>query len=296
MLISLITFFIGWNHFTNFFQLSLSSKKAPSPQELKVLTYNVRLFGYYNTKKPIENRNAIFKVLEKEQADVICFQEFYHNEKKGVFSTRDTLLKFLPNKYYHERFTHALTGKQYFGVALFSKYPIINKGSVPFSNDPNNFCIYADLKVGGDTIRVYNAHLQSIRFKPEDYALMEGNKNQEHLEQGGKRIVRRLIRAFTKREEQVERVLKDIQRSPYKVILCGDFNDPPTSYTYGTFSKVLNDSFIEAGKGIGNTYIGVFPSFRIDYILHSKEMKAVDYQTLPEELSDHHAITARLTW
>src|SRR5690606_4885852 len=135
MLLSIVAFLIGWNHFTDFFQLSFPDKKKESQKELKVLTYNVRLFDYYNTKSGKETRNRIFDVLDKEQADVICFQEFYHTDREGVFETRDTLLKFLPNKYYHERFTHALSRKQYFGVALFSKYPIIRKGHVPFASD-----------------------------------------------------------------------------------------------------------------------------------------------------------------
>lgn len=296
MLLSLFAFFIGWNHFTDFFQLSFPSKKKEDQKELKVLTYNVRLLGYYDEKKSIEKRDKIFDLLDKEQADVLCFQEFYHTDREGVFETRDTIVKFLPNKFYHERFTHALSKKQYFGVALFSRYPIIKKGHVPFASDANNFCIYVDLKIKDDTVRVYNAHLQSIRFRPEDYALVDGNKNQEQIEKGGKRIARRLTSAFVKREEQVERIIESIQSCPHKVVLCGDFNDTPVSYAYEAFTDELKDSFIEAGSGIGNTYIGVFPSFRIDYILHSKGMEAIKYRTLPEKYSDHHAITATLVW
>lgn len=296
MLLSITAFLIGWNHFTDFFQISFPNKKKEGQKELSVMTYNVHLFGYYDEKSSFQTRNRIFDVLEKEQADVVCFQEFYHTDRKGVFETRDTLLKFLPNKYYHERFTHAMSKKQYFGVALFSKYPIIKKGHVPFANDPNNFCIYADLKVKGDTVRVYNAHLQSIRFKPEDYALVDGNKNQEQLETGGKRIARRLTSAFVKREEQVERLIQSIEDCPYKVVLCGDFNDTPVSYAYEALTDELKDSFIEAGSGVGNTYIGVFPSFRIDYILHSKEMESIKYKTIPDKLSDHHAVKATMVW
>jgi len=293
---STIIILIGISFLTDFFQISFEGKVKEDHQQLKVLTYNVRLFDLYNSKTGKKTRNKIFELLDREQADVICFQEFYHTDRKGYFTTRDTLLKFLPTKYYHERYTHALTGQQYFGVALFSKYPIINKGYVPFASDANNFCIYADIKVKDDTVRVYNAHLQSIRFRPEDYALVEGNKNEEELDQGSKRIARRLKLAFVKREEQVKRVAQSIEKCKFKVVLCGDFNDPPVSYTYNTFDKLLKDTFVEAGSGTGDTYIGNFPSFRIDYIMHSSEIEAISYNTLPDELSDHHAVTATLQW
>jgi endonuclease/exonuclease/phosphatase family metal-dependent hydrolase len=295
-LFSLITILIGVNHFTHFFQISLQKEKDVTANNIKVLSYNVRLFDLYNAKESKVNRDRIFELLVREKADIICFQEFFHSEKKGYFPTKDTLVKFLPNKYIHERYTHALNGQQYFGVALFSKYPIIKRGHVPFASDANNFCIYADIVKGNDTVRVYNAHLQSIRFRPEDYALVDGNKNREEIDKGSKRIARRLKDAFVKREEQVQRIAESVGTCPHEVILCGDFNDTPVSYTYQTLTEILSDSFIECGNGIGHTYIGVFPSFRIDYIMHSNGLRALNYETHSEKLSDHHAISSTLFW
>lgn len=287
---------LGIGHLTDFFQISFSKSRDESASHLKVLTYNVHVFDVFDRKEGQQTRDAIFDMLVREDADVLCFQEFFHSEKKKFFPTKDTLLKFLPNIHYHERYTHALGGQQYFGVALFSKYPIVRKGYVPFSSDANNFCIYADLLVGGDTIRVYNGHLQSIRLKPEDYDLANGKTEQSEIDDAGKRIARRLKSAFVKRQEQVDRIATSINASPYPVVLCGDFNDPPVSYTYETLSDILEDSFVACGNGIGNTYIGAFPSFRIDYILHSPSLKTIAYKTLEEKLSDHHAITATLEW
>ena len=287
---------LGIGHLTDFFQISFAKNRDESASHLKVLTYNVHVFDVFDRKEGQQTRDAIFDVLVREDADVLCFQEFFHSEKKKFFPTKDTLLTFLPNIHYHERYTHALGGQQYFGVALFSKYPIVRKGYVPFASDANNFCIYADLLVSGDTIRVYNGHLQSIRLKPEDYDLANGKTEQSEIDDAGKRIARRLKSAFVKRQEQVDRIATSIQASPYPVVLCGDFNDPPVSYTYETLSDILEDSFVACGNGIGNTYIGAFPSFRIDYILHSPSLKAIAYKTLDEKLSDHHAVTATLEW
>jgi endonuclease/exonuclease/phosphatase family metal-dependent hydrolase len=295
-LFSSIAILIGIGHLTDFFQISFSEKADTSSKQMKVLTYNVHVFDVFDKKEGPQTRDAIFDMLVREQADVLCFQEFFQSDKKNFFPTKDTLLRFLPNVHFHERYTHAIGGQQYFGVALFSKHPIVNRGYVPFVSDANNFCIYADILKNNDTIRIYNGHLQSIRFKPEDYDLASGKTEQSEIDDASKRIARRLKNAFMKRQEQVDRIASSIKTSPYPVILCGDFNDPPVSYTYETLTDLLQDSFVECGNGIGNTYIGAFPSFRIDYILHSSNMKAIDYETLPEKLSDHHAVTATIQW
>jgi len=295
-LFSIAVILVGANHLTAFFQVSWKGSKKENHSQLKVLTYNVHVFDVFDKKDGAATRDAIYDVLHREQADVICFQEFYQSEKSKAFPTRDTLLAFLPNKYYHERYTHAISGQQYFGVVTLSKYPIARKGFVPFSTDVNNFCIYVDIVKDTDTIRVYNAHLQSIRFKKEDYDLANGKTDQSEIDEASLRIARRLKNAFVKRQEQVDRIAASIRASPHPVVLCGDFNDPPVSYTYCTFTDRLEDSFRACGNGIGNTYIGAFPSFRIDYILHSPEIETIDYETLEEELSDHHAVTATLQW
>jgi endonuclease/exonuclease/phosphatase family metal-dependent hydrolase len=293
---SLIPLVLGIGHFFDFFQISSPDAALDNEKGLKVMTWNVHLFNLYDKSNRYKKRNEMFEIIRKENADIYCFQEFYHTERQNYFTTKDSLLEMLPTKFHHERYTHAVKGDQYFGVAIFSKYPIIKKGYVPFTSDVNNFCIYVDIKVHKDTVRVYNAHFQSIRFQPEDYALMDGNSQQEEIESGGKRIAKRLMIAFDKREEQVERVAASIRDSPYPVILCGDFNDTPVSYTYETLSDELNDSFVEAGSGIGNTYIGVFPSFRIDYIMHSENMRATKYETLPSKLTDHHPVVSQVVW
>jgi endonuclease/exonuclease/phosphatase family metal-dependent hydrolase len=295
-LISLSFIMLGVNHLTAFFQISTSGSVDQDAHQIKVMTYNVHVFDVFDKKEGAATRDAIYDLLHREQADVVCFQEFYQSEKSKTYPTRDTLIEFLPSKYYHERYTHAIGGQQYFGVVTLSKYPIVRKGYVPFATDVNNFCIYIDIVKDDDTIRVYNAHLQSIRFKKEDYDLANGKTDQSEIDDASKRIARRLKSAFVKRQEQVDRIAASLRACPHPSILCGDFNDPPVSYTYCTLTERMEDSFRSCGNGIGNTYIGAFPSFRIDYILHSPTLETIAYETLSEKLSDHHAVTATIQW
>lgn len=299
MLLSLGVFVIGFNHFRHFFQLSFSGgPQSETSIKVKVLSWNVRLFDLYNWKDHTTVRHGIFDVLKREDADILCFQEFFYSGEPGYFETKDTMVTFLRAHHVMEGYTHKLRGEQYFGVAIFSAYPIVKGGQIKFENDDNNNVIWADINLGKDTLRVYNGHLSSIRFQRGDYAFIGDTANSRKWLHPGQRapmaeqkIIERLKGAFIRRAEQSKLLLEHMKESPHPIVLAGDFNDSPVSYFYRTITSLLNDSFLYSGNGIGNTYIGRFPSFRIDYIFHSPELYSFAYQTLPEELSDHHAIS-----
>lgn len=270
-----------------------SSAAADGQGALKVMSYNVRLFDLYNWTAGSSTRDSIFDFLERTPVDVLCFQEFYHTDREGVFETRDTLITFLENRYYHEKYTHEMTGKQYFGVATFSRFPIVKRGEIAFTSDVNNYCIYSDLKVGEDTVRVYNAHLASIRFQKEDYSAIDKGPDSEEA----KRLATRIGRAFVRRASQVEDIAQSIAECPYPVIVCGDFNDTPISYAYRRMSEQVQDTFVGNYLGFGGTHIGLLPFLRIDYVLRSDELAVEQFILHSEvELSDHHPIEVHLSW
>ena len=293
MLYSGAAIVLGLNHFFSFFQLSSSGAPlANGKPQVKIMSYNVRLFDLYNWDKNIENRNKIFELLKKEDPDIICFQEFFYRGVPGAFETRDTMIQFLKAKNYFEGYTHKLIQKQYFGLATFSAYPIIKGGKIDFPNDANNNAIYTDIKIKEDTVRVYNVHLSSIRFQRADYAYLGDTtlpktKGGKDVEQ---KILSRIKNAFIKRVAQTQIVLKHVSNSPYPVIIAGDFNDTPVSYCYDQFTDALNDAFIVSGTGLGSTYAGMFPGLRIDYILHGDELHSWGFQTIYEKLSDHYPV------
>lgn len=294
MLLPLITLLIGFNHMRHFYAVTFIQPKLPDP--VKIISYNVKIFNLYDLENRVEKRNGIFSFLKKEDPSIICFQEFYHQEGGKSFVTKDSMVRLLGTNYYHERYTHNMSEKRYFGVATFSKYPIINKGEIPFSNDNNNFCIYSDIVINEDTLRVFNAHIGSIRFQKNDYEVFDASSDE-----GGYtdtkdeiRIVKRLITAFEKRALQAETIAAEISKSPYPVVLCGDLNDTPVSYCYRQFSNLLNDAFVESGNGTGASYIGEMPSNRIDYIFHSASILSSHFTTHDVEFSDHRPVSCEI--
>lgn len=265
----------------------------------KVMSYNVRLFDVYNLSLEGRNktRDSIVSYIQRQDPDVVCFQEFFHQDKPSGFPTRDTLISLMGYKNYHERYSHRIRNRQNFGICMLSKYPMIARGDVMFENfkTTDNYCIYADIVKGTDTIRFYDIHLQSIKLQQEDYELFgEKNKQAGSKKSTVRLLIDKLRIAYPARAEQAERVVEHMKTSPYPVVVCGDFNDTPMSYVYNQFNTNLIDSYRETTTGIGVTYVGRVPAGRIDYIFHSGDLGAYDFGIQSVPYSDHRAIHCRI--
>jgi len=155
--------------------------------------------------------------------------------------------------------------------------------------------IYVDLLRGDDTIRVFTTHLASYRFKQNDFIALEATAQANSIDISGKKgVLRKMRTAFVERAVQAQIVKKYLDESPYPSIITGDFNDVPSSYTYKTIRGDWSDSFLEKGFGIGASYLGISPTLRIDYILSNASWKTKGWESLDENLSDHHMIMADL--
>ncbi|MBL4624261.1 MAG: endonuclease/exonuclease/phosphatase family protein [Flavobacteriales bacterium] len=294
VLLPLIVIGCGWVQLTNFVQLGGSDA---TNEGFKVMSYNVRLFDLYNWSNNKQTRNKMFELVDEQNADILCLQEFFYSEKKGYFNTLDTLIEFQKAKNYHTAYT-ATKLKHNFGIATLSKFPILYRGTVKLENAKNNICIYTDILVNTDTIRIYNMHLASVHLGKENYEFIEHINSQETEEQidGSKKIAELLKNAFVRRAKQSKTIATHIAQSPYHVVVCGDFNDTPSSYAYRTISKDLCDGFIDSGSGIGASYNSSIPIFRIDYILHDEGLCSSNFKTISEDLSDHFPITTTISF
>ncbi len=292
---SLVILLFGLPIIHHYVQFSFDKAPNKSKNVIKVMQYNVKVFDLYNWTHNMETRTKMFNLINAESPDVMCFQEFFSRDS-SKFDNLDSIVNMQKAKFVHVEYTTEARLHQHFGIATFSSYPIISKGKIDFGYKSNNICIYTDIKYGDDTARIYNMHLQSIAFALNDYKYieeLEKDMEKEDLEQS-KNILRRLKIAFVKRAKQADLISASIANCRYPIILCGDFNDTPASYTYHSISSNLKDAFVESGNGLGRSYVGKFPSFRIDYILHSNKFKAYNFKTIREELSDHYPVVTYL--
>ena len=288
----LVLLLLGVPFVGGYVQLLGSASLAEGKEGVKIMSWNVNLMGLNRGNKqvklkPIAIRDSMLSVLHDESPDILAFQEFFQSE---TYDHIAMIKKDLKLPYHHVKFSTARSGGRKSGVALFSRFPIVKSGYVPFTGDTHNFCIYIDVVKGQDTLRIYNTHLQSIRFKSQDYETIE--KEQEEVD-GYWRIFRLMRKAFIRREGQAHTVKLHAERSPYPYWIVGDFNDPPQSYTYHQMMKGMVDAYREAGRGLSPTYAGKFPNFRIDYILGPQSAWDVEeYRLLPVELVDHRPVVA----
>lgn len=299
--ISLVFIALGYRSITALVQFNFQKQTPASEDAFKVLSFNVRVFDLYQWSKEKETRNKILDFLKKEDPDILCMQEFFHRDQQQAnfkFKTLDTLVELLTAKNYHFHKTISLRNNDHWGIITLSKFPIINKGVVEFDSKSDNICIYTDLLYGEDTLRIYNGHLASIKLDKHDYKAIQGLNKNEYSSNFGKEklIFQKLKQSFRRRAIQSESIRQSISTSPFPVIFCGDLNDTPSSFAYRQIKGNLNDAFTEFGEGLGRTYIGDFPSFRIDYIFYSRQFIGQEYNTHPEKLSDHHPISAKFTF
>ncbi|MEA3447744.1 MAG: endonuclease/exonuclease/phosphatase family protein [Bacteroidota bacterium] len=296
LILSLIVILIGFGYIGNLW--NPTKKTVPENEQedvIKVMSYNVKLFGLYDWKNNKEIRDSIFNFLGREQPDIVCFQEYFISET-GYFPTRSKLVSVLDAKNLHEGIAIEAQQKQKFGMASYLKYPIVNKGEFQFSNSKNMF-IFTDFLWEGDTVRLYNIHLQSIYFDDRNYQDVDANFltdiDKERLK-GYNSIRRKLSFAFKQRAKQAEVVGEHIEKSPYPVIVCGDFNDTPVSYAYHKVGKSLCDGFKKAGHGLALSYERKYLRVRIDHILYSNDFTAYEFNVHKIGYSDHFPVSCYL--
>lgn len=284
--IALVVIIAGIPAFMSYYGTAKVQDTEPK-SDLAVLSYNVRYFDFYHWSGDRKIKDKLLNYLNSYKGDVICLQEF---SIKSSSADEKSLIKRLKKYPYHY---------VYDNTAIFSRVPIIKKGHVAFETKHSGACLYCDLKLGRDTVRVYSIHLESYRLGQKERAFMQQlsqGKGESGLPDGARRLTTRLTSAKKYRAEQAELIHRHIRQTPWAVVVCGDFNDTPLSYTYHKIKTGLNDAFIECGQGLGNTYIGEWPSFRIDYILHTPNLKTLSYRRDTAVLSDHYSVRASFSF
>ncbi len=279
-LITIISLYRGWKYFLFFafflfflwlpfkrtYNVRLSqNKKDTFQQKIKVFSFNSRYA--YDT-----NLNELENYFDRQNADIVFLQEIYTRQWREKES-------FLTNK----------NNAVYPYVGISSKFPIINSKLIPLPF--NGHSCMADIIINEDTIRAINLYLEPMYLTKK---ILEFNSTSELTE---KTIIvkNKLAEGFQIHQKQVEIIKQYIKNSPFPVLLSGDFNSVPNSYEYYTLTNNLNDSFLNAGKGLGTTFHDYFYPIRIDYILYDDNFSSENfYIDRSKKMSDHFPISVEL--
>jgi endonuclease/exonuclease/phosphatase family metal-dependent hydrolase len=269
-----------------------SSIHTPS-NSIKFLTYNTRMCGELK-KHTHRSHNKVIQYVLDSNADIVCLQEFTVSDNNEYLTLKDVYRIFKKYPYKHIQFKQKIKEN---GVATFSKYPITNKQVIDYPSSFNN-SIYSDINIKGKTIRVINNHLESNRLTEKDKNMpgqLRDNFDAKNLTGITRHFSQKLGIAYKLRAFQADAVAKSIAESPYKVIVCGDFNDVPASYAYETIKGDLKDAFAETGTGLGWTFNDRYYHFRIDYVFYdSSAINLTQYKTDNVNYSDHYPVLCQI--
>ncbi len=238
--------------------------------------------GNADTLNPLESRRETFSNKLFLVSDIICLQEFTPNNDIGI----DVLEKF-NNKINVDYY--GVVGGDSSGLSIYTNYEILKFGWLKQALE-DTYALWCNLNIQGDTITLINVQLQSIRLEENELESMTSFAQISKLPGNLFSIYSKLERGFRWREEQVENLTSLITNSSYPVVLCGDFNDPPSSYSYREISNLLVDAFLEKGSGLGTTYAGKLPFLRIDYVMVDEELGISKYQKIHGTYSDHYPV------
>jgi len=272
MLLSLLVLLLGYSYVGSMYKFS-SSKKINDNDNFTVMSFNVRMFNIFDWLPSDTVREDIIALFYKENADIISVQEYRRGDPVSL------------DGYYHYNARYTKTARG--GQALYSKYPIINSGSLEFPNTTNN-AIFVDVVNGVDTLRVYNLHLQSARVNT-DVEKLKKEKSSD--------LFKQVSSTFKAQQDQVELFLEHKSKCTYKTIVTGDLNNTAYSYIYKEIKgDDLVDTFEEAGNGFGKTFDFKFFPLRIDFILADENFSVNGFKTFNDiNLSDHYPIKATLS-
>ncbi len=268
-------------YFLSYVNVQPNDSISSSDKVVTVMSYNAMMGVQMVNNKHVmskDKKQAFINLIDRAPvADVICIQE--------VNEVVETMLHNISAEYPHR---YHRSNK---ATMILSKYPIRQSGDLDFGSKVNS-CLWADIGVDGETIRVYSAHLESNRLSDDSHRMLTEQEDYEHDKavSGIWDIVTKYYRYSSVRADQADMIYEHASTTELPVIISGDFNDPPMSYVYRRFMSDYTDSFRAKGAGIGTTWSGRIPLLRIDYILSNRLLEVKSFEVLKSGLSDHYPI------
>ena len=241
--------------------MPLNSSQDIPEGALKIISYNVCAYG--GNFKYDDGFEKVRDYLVEEKPDIVCIQEDIDTWRRYVF------LHYEKTFAYNDTMVIANNPQSYNALGIHSKYPIIHRERIAYPSKANGSVAWW-LKVGDDTLIVVNNHFESCHLNKDDRAqylqMIKGKMPRDSVREESKLLLVKLAEANAKRSGQIRTVRQyALDHGQYPVIVCGDFNDSPISYSRHAMAEVLTDCYATTGKGIGLSYNQKAFSFRIDH-------------------------------
>ncbi|MDE6002789.1 MAG: endonuclease/exonuclease/phosphatase family protein [Prevotella sp.] len=254
---------------------------------IKLISYNVCCYG--GNYKYEDGFGKVAEYLRDQQPDIVCVQEDADTWRRYVFQE---YAKFLP---YNDTLILVNNNLTINALGIHTRYPIVKRERLAYDSKANGSGAWW-LQVGDDTLIVVNNHFESCHLTKEDRQqyrqLIKGEIPRDSMRAESQLLLVKLAEANAKRAAQIRKVKQYVEEhSAYPIIVCGDFNDNPISYSRHEMAKGLTDCFVSTGRGIGLSYNQKAFSFRIDHVFCSKDIQPYNCQIDNNmDASDHYPV------
>ena len=271
--------------------MPMNSSQEEPENTIKLISYNVCQYG--GNYKYEQAFDTIFSYLKEQDADIVCMQEDVDSWRRFVFQRYSKVYPYNDTTFFSKQDISMN------GVGIHSKFPILRKERIWYPSVANGSMAYY-LLIEGDTVLVINNHLETTHLSSEDRTrykeMIAGKMERKDAKDESKMLIEKLGQATAKRAVGADAVHRYIEEHrQYPIIVCGDFNDNPISYSRRTIAKGLTDCFVETGKGVGLSFNQKGFYFRIDHILCSDHFEPYDCKIDSKmDASDHYPISCRL--
>ena len=298
--ISILTVLAGIPAIKNIVAVNFSSNFhiPKDPHSIRVMSWNIEQLNIQHYKDKPWIKQQMLDLINQYDPDIACFQEVVLGEKKKSINYLPDITKKLKfsDYFYSYAIKDDFDSYHHFGIIIFSKFPIVSRQTfVNYPNDYNSTFQYVDIIAASDTVRIFNIHLQSLKFSKDNLSYLDkaGLESDSNITES-KNIIAKMKTGFIKRSIQADFIKGEIEQSPYPVVVCGDFNDVPNSYAYETIGEGLQDAFVKKGLGISRTFSSISPTLRIDNIFADPVFTVTQFIRVKKLLSDHFPIIADL--
>ena len=274
--------------------MPINASQSPPEGALKLVTYNVCCYG--GNFKYEQGFEKVRDYLIDEKADIVCLQE-----------DNDTWRRYCFKNYEERGLTHNDTivlcndATRFNCLGIHTRFPIIRRERIDYPTASNNGSAAWWLQVDKDTVIVVNNHFESCHLNQEDRAqyrqLLKGDMARDSVRAESQLLMVKLAEANAKRSRQIVAVCEYVDQylGRYPVIVCGDFNDNPISFSRHMMGKYLHDCFVETGRGIGLSYNQKAFSLRIDHIFCSSDITPYEcFVDSKMDASDHYPMVCWL--
>lgn len=257
---------------------SFKGEKVANNHNLSVLSFNAKFFRKPKTYN--EFSIDMIKWVAADTSEIKCIQEYSTNSKLPGLDATKQIKDYSYNSFVYKAAIEETENNQ--GMAIFTKYKILDSGYVWMNKNNFNAALYIDFIKDKDTLRIYNVHLESMRLQLSQYK--ESDRYQSKL----KTLIIKLKDGAEKRSSQIDKLIAHTDKCPYPYIICGDFNETPYSYNYFKLKRNFSNAFEEAGNGFGFSFNSILFFLRIDHHFYNNEIEAIDYRVdRSMKISDH---------